>query len=186
MPTEDRRVLKTRKLIDDTCWALMQEKPFDEITVRDIAQRAAINRATFYRYHTDKFDWLEGKIREMVREVAKKSGGLLTASATKADVAAFEAIFDHLDAHYAQYALLLRHKSTGIVQDLLSEMHIQLKAQAGDQNLAPLEEMRFHYSMSAVVGAIEWWLRNDRPVSSKDIARELGQMHSGWRDGLHE
>ena len=169
MAAEDRRVLKTKKLIDDTCWALMQEKPFEEITVQDIA--------TFYRYHADKFDWLEKKIRQMVRELAEKSGGLMTS-------AAYVAIFDHLDAHYAQYALLLRHKSTIIAQDLLGELHVQLSSRMVDEALSPLEEMRFHYSMSAVVGAIEWWLRNDRPLSSKAMARELSRLHSNWRGDI--
>ena len=184
MAAEDRRVLKTKKLIDDTCWALMQKKPFEEITVQDIAKQAAINRATFYRYHADKFDWLEKKIRQMVRDLAEKSGGLMTSAASKDATAAFEAIFDHLDAHYAQYALLLRHKSTIIAQDLLGELHVQLSSRMVDEALSPLEEMRFHYSMSAVVGAIEWWLRNDRPLSSKAMARELSHLHSDWRGDI--
>ena len=71
-----------------------------------------------------------------------------------------------------------------IAQDLLGELHVQLSSRMVDEALSPLEEMRFHYSMSAVVGAIEWWLRNDRPLSSKAMARELSHLHSGWRGDL--
>ncbi|MBB6729621.1 TetR/AcrR family transcriptional regulator [Cohnella zeiphila] len=56
---EDPRVLRTRQLIKDAFGDLLQRKGFDAITIKDIAQRATINRATFYAHFEDKYALLE-------------------------------------------------------------------------------------------------------------------------------
>ena len=50
----DPRVKRTRKLIEDAFRALMHERPFAEISVADITDRATVNRATFYAHFEDK------------------------------------------------------------------------------------------------------------------------------------
>ncbi len=60
----DPRVTRTRKLIRDALTALIAEKSFEAITVQDIAERATINRATFYAHYTDKFALLDALVRE--------------------------------------------------------------------------------------------------------------------------
>lgn len=47
---EDPRVLRTRQLIRTAFRDLLQKKGFDAITIKDIAQEATINRATFYAH----------------------------------------------------------------------------------------------------------------------------------------
>jgi AcrR family transcriptional regulator len=65
---EDPRVLRTRQLILQAFIDLFQEKSFEEITVQDIADRATINRVTFYAHFQDKFALLEYTIRELIRQ----------------------------------------------------------------------------------------------------------------------
>ena len=60
----DPRVSRTRKLIRDALTSLISEKSFEAITVQDIAERATINRATFYLHYTDKFALLDALVRE--------------------------------------------------------------------------------------------------------------------------
>ncbi|MEC0240026.1 TetR/AcrR family transcriptional regulator [Paenibacillus dokdonensis] len=60
----DPRVLRTRRLLQDAFASLIQEKDFESITVRDIAERATVNRATFYAHFVDKFEILEAKLME--------------------------------------------------------------------------------------------------------------------------
>ncbi|QDP41584.1 TetR/AcrR family transcriptional regulator [Radiobacillus deserti] len=56
---EDPRVLRTRQLIREAFSDLLQKKGFDAITIKDIALRATINRATFYAHFEDKYALLE-------------------------------------------------------------------------------------------------------------------------------
>src|SRR5215472_13091968 len=62
----DLRVWRTRKLVQAAFIGLVEERGFAAITVRDIAQRAMINRATFYRHYQDKYDLVEQIFQEVV------------------------------------------------------------------------------------------------------------------------
>jgi len=54
----DARVRRTREALGDALIALMQEKPFDTITVQDVLDRAHVSRSTFYSHYNDKDDLL--------------------------------------------------------------------------------------------------------------------------------
>ena len=59
----DLRIRRTHKFLQEAMIELITEKGFEAITVGDIAERAMINRATFYRHYEDKYD-LVAKIFE--------------------------------------------------------------------------------------------------------------------------
>lgn len=63
---EDPRVTRTKNLIIDAFLTLVKEKDFAAISVKDISERATINRATFYRHFDDKFLLLETIVDQMV------------------------------------------------------------------------------------------------------------------------
>jgi len=46
--------MRTRKLLQDSLRALMRERRLTDISVLDIAERATVNRATFYAHYSDK------------------------------------------------------------------------------------------------------------------------------------
>ena len=50
---EDRRVRRTRKLLKQGLLDLLREKRFFQISVRDITERADMNRGTFYLHYPD-------------------------------------------------------------------------------------------------------------------------------------
>lgn len=56
---KDRRVRKTKKLLENALAELLSEKPLKSITVREIAERADINRGTFYLHYKDVYDMAE-------------------------------------------------------------------------------------------------------------------------------
>ncbi len=64
---EDPRVIRTRRLLQQAFRELMLEKSFQAITVQDIAERATVNRVTFYAHFADKYALLETTSREMIR-----------------------------------------------------------------------------------------------------------------------
>lgn len=68
----DPRVRRTRALIQQAFLDLLAEKGFQAITVKDITQRAEINRATFYAHFPDKYALLEATITQTFRQELKK------------------------------------------------------------------------------------------------------------------
>lgn len=60
----DPRVIRTRNLIQDAFFSLATEKDFDLITVKDIADKATVNRATFYAHFEDKYALLDNLVSD--------------------------------------------------------------------------------------------------------------------------
>jgi len=55
-PKIDRRIRRTRDTLGGALVRLMHEKPFDNITVQDVLDRAGVSRTTFYTHYRDKDD----------------------------------------------------------------------------------------------------------------------------------
>jgi AcrR family transcriptional regulator len=65
---EDPRITRTRQLLRRALLELMKEKSFQAITIQDIADRATVNRVTFYAHFQDKYALLEYIARETLKE----------------------------------------------------------------------------------------------------------------------
>lgn len=65
---EDLRVKRTKKALGEAFVALLNEKPFDEITVNELCLKADVRRATFYKHYSDKFDFLAAFARAIRRQ----------------------------------------------------------------------------------------------------------------------
>ncbi|MFN3730547.1 MAG: TetR/AcrR family transcriptional regulator [Fimbriimonadaceae bacterium] len=64
----DPRVRRTRRLLEDALRELLGERAYSEISVGEIAERATVNRATFYAHYTDKQDLTNALLRRELRE----------------------------------------------------------------------------------------------------------------------
>jgi AcrR family transcriptional regulator len=62
----DRRVRRTRDRLGDALVELVQEKPFEEITVQKVLERAEVGRSTFYEHYRDKDDLFQSDIDEFL------------------------------------------------------------------------------------------------------------------------
>lgn len=60
---------RTKKLISDTFWELLEEKSYNRITVQNIVERCQLNRNTFYYYFQDIPLLAEYSIREWTEQV---------------------------------------------------------------------------------------------------------------------
>ena len=71
----DIRVKKTKRAIQKAFVALLREKPIEKITVKEIAERAEINKTTFYS-HYETLDALTAEMeRQTVQHVCDRMGG---------------------------------------------------------------------------------------------------------------
>ena len=75
MNEADPRVKRTRKLLVDAFFALLAEKGFQAISVQDIAERATVNRATFYTHFEDKYALMDWVVRDTFREALARRMG---------------------------------------------------------------------------------------------------------------
>lgn len=67
----DRRIAKTKKAIYRAFAQLLSEKNINDITIKDIADRADINRKTFYNYYDGIYE-LTGEIENKIIDSFEK------------------------------------------------------------------------------------------------------------------
>src|SRR5438132_11824277 len=61
----DRRVQRTRQLLQDALISMMVEKGYEATTVQDIIDRANVGRATFYAHFADKETLLASRLEDL-------------------------------------------------------------------------------------------------------------------------
>lgn len=73
----DLRVKKTRRAIRSAFYSLLMEKPFEKITVKDITERAEINKTTFYAHYDTIYDLVDQLEEEIVADVIARLDGAM-------------------------------------------------------------------------------------------------------------
>lgn len=100
----DRRAKRSVRLIKQAFRELVEEKGFEAVTVQDIADRADVNRGTFYAHFPDKYALLDLIIREKFRMLLESR---LSADAgwTRKDLAlVIRAVLSHFEDVYLNCA----------------------------------------------------------------------------------
>ena len=89
----DARVRRTRDALGYALVTLMQEKPFETITVQDVLDRAHVGRSTFYSHYSDKDDLLMSDADDFYERV---SMGLSAAGDKSERVFPVKEFFSHI------------------------------------------------------------------------------------------
>ena len=67
--TMDRRIRKTKQQLRQSLTILLKQKRVQDITVRELAELADINRGTFYLHYRDVFDLLNQIEEELLGDL---------------------------------------------------------------------------------------------------------------------
>lgn len=185
----DKRTIRTINAIRDAFMALIIEVGFEHVTVQAVADRAGINRATFYRHYKDKFD-LADRFNELLFTDMFK---LVQQSGSIEDIDNWKVLFTHVGEHAEFYRAMLGEGSIpGFREFIRQTVERQMAAIAGMFDLdPPLDDLAqtavIRYLASAQVGFVEWWLENDMPYSAEEAAvylRTLHQQGGNWALGM--
>ena len=153
--SENRRVKRTRRTLAGALIALMHEKPFGEITVQDVLDRAKVSRSTFYAHYQDKNDLFYSDFEEMCTRMAN------------ADVSPRLAPVRELIEHFAQMEQLMDALlEAGQMPEILDIMR-GCFARAFERRL---QDSAVAYALAgALVSLIVWWLDRGRKESAERI-----------------
>ena len=182
----DRRIVRTKRLIRDALTDLLEEKSFEEITVKDITDTADINRGTFYLHYDSKYALLkksEDEILDEMKESLKKiSTSMIIHSQSQNEpvpflVNLFETL--HQNAHFMKVILgpkgdpVFQVKIKNFMRDNFLEKVMQHSK--GENLLVPIEHLMAYVS-SAHLGVIQQWLETDTKESPRDMALILSKI----------
>jgi AcrR family transcriptional regulator len=180
---EDLRVRRTRKLLQEAFIELTVEKGFAALTVRDITERAMVNRSTFYRHYLDKYDLLEQYMSEIYELTEDRIG-----CAEKLEPTSHEASSGPLNLlkHIQQFANFYRvmlgaEGDPHFVQRFRQNTEKRFRsfsAQAvtAPEPDAPPLDLRLSCLAYAGVGAAIWWLEQEQPCPPEQLADWLIQL----------
>ncbi|MCL1847967.1 MAG: TetR/AcrR family transcriptional regulator [Coriobacteriia bacterium] len=183
---EDRRALRTKRLLGEAFTQLLEERGLDGFSVSDLAERADINRATFYAHYHDMSDLLLSFEEEIITGLFSLKNKIQSVSL--GELLAFEQtgippqvtvdLFDQLRVHGSLLKVLLSSKGDPVFHALLrdqlcSDLVRSVLYQKYTQNPAPLTEYYISYYASALLGLIQRWLHLGMPEDSQHMARIL-------------
>ncbi len=182
-PSEDLRVQRTRKLIQDALIDLTIQKGFASVTVRDITRHAGVNRATFYRHYQDKFDLLDQYAREVYRLLDTPVEAGLSDGNEQEDLgkpaAGLVKMFEHIRANAKFYRVMLgKNGDPAFAEKIRQFVQIRLsrslpEALRSDKRLAGLY---LSFLSSGSAGVVLWWLEHDMPYTPEEMAEIAQQL----------
>ena len=180
---DDLRVRRTRLMLQEALMALTVEKGFAAITVRDITERAMVNRSTFYRHYLDKYDLLETYTDELYATIYANEDPMHEDIPGQAPVGLIR-FLEHIYSYRDFYRVMLGANGDArfiqhFRQNIENRMRYLLEMSGSeiDQSGPPLG-MRLTYISCADIGAILWWLENEPERTPEQFALILGEMSS--------
>ena len=177
--TPDRRVQRTRKLLQEALIALVLEKGYEAVTVQDIIDRANVGRSTFYAHFLDKQHlFLSGF--EQLREFLAQQHAVASAEGER-KLSFSLGMFEHVQGYLRLYRALVGKQSGAIVAEHMQQMITDL---VRDElaALTPLDatpiprELVVQYIVSAFLGLLIWWADHEGPYPAAQMDAFFQQL----------
>lgn len=182
----DPRILRTRQLIKDAFVELLEETDLQQITVNRLAERATINRVTFYLHFRDIPDMLEKMANDMIDDISTVFRKTPTehTSSEENSWEILENLLQHIADHSNFYKNFLTSKKVPIFRDRLTlflrEKIVTKIDESGRRvQLTEIvkEDILIWYETSALIGTIVSWLQNDMPYTPSFLAQQFALLH---------
>lgn len=172
---DDRRVNRTRRLLQQAFIELLRERGYDRITVRDIVDRANVGRSTFYQHYKSK-DELFIACHESFADSFGLWAGLFSPDPPEGLVRAFR----HLrEVRRALHPVFHGHvRDGGTIVRLLREscarkIEAGLRPALADGETVRSLEVVANFLAGAQIGLVQWWLEARRTARPAEVARLL-------------
>lgn len=164
---EDRRVRRTRDRLGDALVTLVQQKPFDEITVKELLEVAQVGRSTFYAHFRDKDDLFLSDVDEFLDLMANA----LSREKDRSDrIAPVAELYAHVAEMHRLHAALV---ASGRIHDFL-ELAREHFARGIERRLGEHPRGRAlkghhrgalaHALAGALLSMMSWWIERGTPI----------------------
>ncbi|MBN9219371.1 MAG: TetR/AcrR family transcriptional regulator [Mesorhizobium sp.] len=168
--TIDRRVARTRALLQDALIALIPERGYASITVEDICQKANIGRSTFYTHYTGKDELrsatLEAHLHSLSRRVSadEKTGNRLFEFSLP--------MFEHARAFRSLHHALLSSSGDTIHDQLRERIRRAVRTELTPKRIGdtgvPIE-FAVQFISGAFLAVLAWWIAEQSRLSPTQI-----------------
>jgi AcrR family transcriptional regulator len=185
---EDLRVRRTRNRLGDALVELLVEKPFDDITVQEVLDRAAVSRSTFYSHFRDKNDLFLSDSDEFLEALAMA----LSRFGDKSErVAPVQEMFAHIAEVRPFYNALVE---SGKIRDVweLGREHFsrgiekRLKEVPRGRGIAHNQRAAMARGLAgSLFSLLDWWVQSGMKTSPAEMDKLFHRLvWSGCSGGL--
>lgn len=176
--TQDRRIKRTKMLLQNALVDLMLEKAVGKISVKELTQKADVNRSTFYLHYLDIYDMLEQMENEFVETIQGFFHDFFTPLPTSMPL--FVNISEWLEQDKEYYVKLLRGSASGYIFE-------ELESRIRDEFLTLLylifldEESldlrtRVNFTVSGTVGVLRMWVMEGGNISLVELSETIDDI----------
>ena len=164
MEVQDRRVKRTQQLLTRALIALTLEKGYEDVTIRDITERADIGYATFFRHYRDKDELLKDVLDVVLTELIDLLGPAMPADPATVGVLLFRYVQEQSEV----VRVLLR--SHALLQNIIAAatQNVVTMHRARSGSSVPLE-VAAHHIVTASISLIQWWLDRQMPYPPEQM-----------------
>jgi AcrR family transcriptional regulator len=172
MPAPDRRVRRTRRLVQEALVALIIERGYDRVTVQDVLDRADVGRSTFYAHFRDK-EALFGSCFDDLRESLQRELDAMTPGLAPPDPGRpVGVIFEHAYRNRLVYQAVCGRRGDNLISRHLHDLVVGLlREHLSTVGTRLPAEVVAEYHANALLGVLVWWVRQDFPYGPAEIAR---------------
>ena len=181
----DPRVRYTRMIIQTAFLELLQQKPVNKITVREICEKAEINRSTFYKHYLDCYDLLDNLKEDAAVQLEEK---LSTIEADGA-MPALTAILQTIEDNARLFEIFFRSGgSREFTMQLVRlcfrfmDLHLAVSTDSAKDDVQ--RAMDFSFLIGGVGGVTEYWIQDGCRVPKEQIAAAILRLSKIMVDGL--
>jgi len=179
----DRRVQRTRELLQKALIELITERGYDAITIQDIVDRANIGRTTFYLHYNSKDELFISCHEAMVSKFLiaplhpLSREELLSPDAPQG----LKSAYQHLeDSRAMLYAIFQGKDSLLIMRQIRDwnarEIETNLRnVFAEAESTIPLDVLA-NYLAGAQIALMHWWLEKRQPHTLANLAQTFHRM----------
>lgn len=154
---------------------LLNKRAFDDIKVSDICKVANIHRTTFYSYFSDKYDFLDACINDMIIEFASE----ISKDSYSSEKEFYSNIIIKLLTYIYNNRLfcknLLFRNGQNFLNSLQSSLALSISEMISKNNLyvdIPSDVVSEFYS-GAIMSTISWWINNDCSIPKEKLCEYL-------------
>ncbi len=177
----DLRVIRSRYSIKKAFIELLQEKGYEAITIQDIADRAMVNRNTFYLHYQNKPDLLNTSMDELLAELnqtlhlcSNRPSPMTGAKFEQLMQTILEKIQDNIP--FYQALLLDENRIYGFQSKMEQIIKNTVEDGLEDTALQISKELLLQYIASTFMGIVIWWVKNDFSYTPHELASQFGKI----------
>lgn len=166
---ESRRTSLTRRLLRESLIELMQEESIHRISIKQICEKADVNRTTFYTHYCDRYELLE----DIERETEKNLKAELDKVAGENELERqLERFYKYIIENIERFQVLLRDGKDNKFAVGLAQLSV--KTFVSDEKYTKMKtdvkEFIYQYIITGSINIIEKLIRNELDKKPGEIA----------------